>query len=81
MTEDEEAMYLLTHDVERNYWDNGQVKWELYMLLGTNEYDGPLRQWGIDGNLRIEYIYKNGIIKVQRYYSPNGELTKEDIFE
>jgi antitoxin component YwqK of YwqJK toxin-antitoxin module len=73
--------------VERNYWDNGQIKSKKWYLSGElHREDGPAVQyWYKNGQKQFEYWYLNG--KKHRDNGPvyqiwyeNGQIRSEKWF-
>jgi antitoxin component YwqK of YwqJK toxin-antitoxin module len=59
-------------EVKREYYENGNIKYEFYYLNGepNSEYGPAYISYDENGNVRLEYYYLNGEI-----------LTKDELYQ
>jgi len=56
----EEAKFLLLHDLQKQYYTNGRIKAKYYML--DDKMDGEYKSWHQNGNMSICCFYKKGVL-------------------
>jgi antitoxin component YwqK of YwqJK toxin-antitoxin module len=63
--------------VEREYWDNGQLRSEATYVGG--ERHGLTKWWWSNGQLRLERAYVDGVRHgMEKWWWPDGELGSEN---